>query len=1262
MADEEEDHSEDVPGALPFTTNIPKNVQGLSPEEEIPMTGGKFSMPQAPGRPLGPLEPEYGMVPPQANEPLNRPAGELPEERFEFEGRKPEGSTKASYQPGQESTDLLTPPDPMKGFFDEQYSGFTMPVMEDPAEREARSTARAMGYNVPEQAKTEGSGVGTGLVNMAVGMGRVARDVMIPGAQESEIDFVKGLFEQAYSGFTIISDVMSQKTPLRTAEGQLNTEVIDRGMDLAMSLPLASGLIEGGAGIAANPRNSAMPLLALMGKKVGKAAAEEVAAPKPAEPFYSAAEKAVEASKQNKASGDQWAATLKNTPGIKIEELEWTGLDEFLKTPGAKTKEEVLHHLKTHAVEVEEKVFGPPEPKPEAPKKARKRDNSPATEIEKATVADRARNDWRNLEDELADAFGEGSRLEVNRRAPYAANLIDRILARPEHTPQYMRDAAIEEAAIALRAANWVRKGKAAKAEAKGLKTHHERWTEPGGKNYREFMLKLPRKKMQKPSDAIIAKIGDGTATPAERAEFEAARSEASSFRVSGHLGGEENILAHVRFKDRVGAQGKKTLAIEEIQSDWHQKGRERGYKTGKKAEAINFGEWMRRRGVEDVEREIQLNWAAREESPLWREWDKENRAALEAMSEEAQGVPDAPFKQTEAWAGLALKRMIRWAAEHGYDQITWFPGKVQNKRYNLSTHVEAINYSRYPEKGTVKIMAWKKGHTMDGNNPWGADHEMEVPVAELSEQVGKEMADKIMNAEQITGTFKGVDLDIGGSGMKGFYDKMLVDVANKLGKKHGAKVGVTKINNPSSRTTGHYDVDAGAYVMPEDVGGGQEVWSLPITDELRKKAMGEGFALFANKSKIATAISAGIAASKERAMAKSSGNAGEMLKAALKARAQQMDLPPKDRIKPKNVEQVPIKEYQRTQIEGEDLSSLYPRLERDEYLKPDKKGKVRKIARIVPLIDNKMEIAKKLADRMEVERGQATQYFYHTGLLGEAAQALGFTPEYVTKWMDEFARMYAAFSPRTATDQNLRNATLAMAKRQAGAELTDVMGPGTGGVSEKGFPMMIDKGGIHKKLHDASSSPEGIDRMTNPKPWFFSKNVAGNLTGVTADTHAIRAALDVLNELKPGTIGEWIKPEFKEKYAADPSKLDPATWIDDTLGSVSVKGKQMQVEYGPIADIYHEAAKILGVQPAEAQSMGWFASGKRTGLKSDRKTVVDLVNERINVTAQALEISEKEAAKKLLNREIPLLVNPAEAGAVGAVTAEKRGKKNGRH
>ena len=37
-------------------------------------------------------------------------------------------------------------------------------------------------------------------------------------------------------------------------------------------------------------------------------------------------------------------------------------------------------------------------------------------------------------------------------------------------------------------------------------------------------------------------------------------------------------------------------------------------------------------------------------------------------------------------------------------------------------------------------------------------------------------------------------DLKVGGEGMKGFYDKIVPDIANKLGKKWGTKVGETKI------------------------------------------------------------------------------------------------------------------------------------------------------------------------------------------------------------------------------------------------------------------------------------------------------------------------------------------------------------------------------------------------------------------------------------------------------------------------------------
>ena len=40
----------------------------------------------------------------------------------------------------------------------------------------------------------------------------------------------------------------------------------------------------------------------------------------------------------------------------------------------------------------------------------------------------------------------------------------------------------------------------------------------------------------------------------------------------------EPNVLAHVRFNDRTDADGKRVLFLEELQSDWHQKGRKHGY------------------------------------------------------------------------------------------------------------------------------------------------------------------------------------------------------------------------------------------------------------------------------------------------------------------------------------------------------------------------------------------------------------------------------------------------------------------------------------------------------------------------------------------------------------------------------------------------------------------------------------------------------------------------------------------------------------
>ena len=63
---------------------------------------------------------------------------------------------------------------------------------------------------------------------------------------------------------------------------------------------------------------------------------------------------------------------------------------------------------------------------------------------------------------------------------------------------------------------------------------------------------------------------------------------------------------------------------------------------------------------------------------------------------------------------------------------------------------------------------------------------------AQLGEYIGKEAASKLLQAEPVRGKhlLEGQDLQVGGEGMKGFYDKILPDYLNNYGKQYGAQVG----------------------------------------------------------------------------------------------------------------------------------------------------------------------------------------------------------------------------------------------------------------------------------------------------------------------------------------------------------------------------------------------------------------------------------------------------------------------------------------
>ena len=368
-----------------------------------------------------------------------------------------------------------------------------------------------------------------------------------------------------------------------------------------------------------------------------------------------------------------------------------------------------------------------------------------------------------------------------------------------------------------------------------------------------------------------------------------------------------------------------------------------------------------------------------------------------------------------------------------------------------------------------------------------------------------------------------------------------------------------------------------------------------------------------------------------------------EDLKVVLKERAKQMDLKPKDRVQPSN--ENPLFDTSRESYEKimvEQKETYVPR-----NTKPSTMPLNNRTNKVVEKTD---EIAKVLAERIEPFKGTNVQYFYHTGPIIQKAVEMGVPREQAEKQLYEFALNYAVTSPRTMTEQNLRNASLVATKGTLDIPLTEIVGPGMAkGINEKGYPMMIGPTGIHKKLTDEKKRNE-LNPDLNPKPITFAQNVLGNLEGVTVDTHAIRAVFDVMNELEPGSVpiefigGKNAKAtkKFREMYKKDPSSLDVATMINDTLGTQMIDGKSMQTEYAIFSDLYKKVAELAGVRPAEAQSLSWFANGEKTGLSSEPKTVVDLINDRVDVTAQILKQDKETVFKKFFEGKLPLLAIPA--------------------
>ena len=365
--------------------------------------------------------------------------------------------------------------------------------------------------------------------------------------------------------------------------------------------------------------------------------------------------------------------------------------------------------------------------------------------------------------------------------------------------------------------------------------TKHSGYVEPGADegSYRELLLRLPRKDMGKrlspgvTRDEVVSAISKGIEAQESyvreglgdvvdavmessdvlktlekelpNAEFNEVfrlliQADNTTDYTGGHYGEYPNVLAHVRFNDRTSEYGK-TLFLEEMQSDWHQAGRKKGYQGGETvAEVQKLAHADREKFYSGKGYESDAQWAALSERV--KQWDEREAAAKGA-------VPAAPFKTS--WHELSMKRMISYAAKHGYDAIAWTKGETQANRYDLSKQVKEIAVpSVEPNVRAVRIEPIGgtsfKLMVDNGGKVEGLYAAEQFTGKQLDEVIGKEMAEKVMAFES-PGKLTGLDLKVGGEGMKGFYDRMLPKM--KIWKKLGLKVETGMFKKPTRHKSG---------------------------------------------------------------------------------------------------------------------------------------------------------------------------------------------------------------------------------------------------------------------------------------------------------------------------------------------------------------------------------------------------------------------------------------------------------------------------
>lgn len=500
----------------------------------------------------------------------------------------------------------------------------------------------------------------------------------------------------------------------------------------------AAGMVQTGEGVEeGNLVGAGMGLFRAGANVYGMRGAEQPKKPLKEELFedvsdyYSGLERAINTPKMPKsATGEQWSNILRQTPGVRRDEMDYRGVGEFLSSkPGEKiSREDLFKHLDENRVEIEEI--------------------------------------------DLSESYNSHSR----QRTRYGPK-------------DYGGEKLIEDGPY---------------DEYKEILIKRPRRTDTSIQRQRDEILNSSRLK------ELTTKSTDGTATDKELAEMEALerqdwelskkQGEVGSYK-SPHFNDEgDNLLAHVRATGRRNSKGEKVWHIEEYQSDLAHAYDDAGRKFKEDLDPLRKEASEINKKLEEYQFDPKDPYKTSSEVyKLQNRLDEISDILAEADSD---APPSTPFIKGSKWVNLLTKRMIEYAAQNGYDRISWTTGEHQARRYGkLKEYTDA--YISYKDGG------------LEGENrkPTLSDHitllservgsPKQFSIEEATNLLGKDVVDKIIanGAVRLQQPIKESP-----SWMTHLYDEHIPNVMKEEAKRAGFRVEVEDTDiGTSSRPGSEY-------------------------------------------------------------------------------------------------------------------------------------------------------------------------------------------------------------------------------------------------------------------------------------------------------------------------------------------------------------------------------------------------------------------------------------------------------------------------